>query len=91
MSIQNIKNAYKSTKNSLGFEIATNLFMRDGKSRTFVLRSDSEVVTSQKLKHGATLRSSCVLSLCLALLGVQAQRLIQGTFSNEATHFHLVR
>lgn len=42
ISIVNIKNAYKHPKNELSFEIATNLFMRDGKARTFVLRGESQ-------------------------------------------------
>jgi len=41
ISITNIKNAYKNPKNELSFEIATNLFMRDGKARTFILRGES--------------------------------------------------
>ena len=43
VSIANLKNAYKNMddKDALHFEISTNLFMRDGKARTFVLRASS--------------------------------------------------
>jgi len=40
--IENIKNAYVSPEDPRRCEIPTNLFMRDGKSRTFVLRGESE-------------------------------------------------
>lgn len=42
IAMANIKSTHKSPTDKLRFEIATNLFMRDGKARTFVLRSDAE-------------------------------------------------
>ena len=42
VSIENMKNAFVSPEDPLRFDIPTNLFMRDGKSRTFVLRGESE-------------------------------------------------
>jgi|LauGreDrversion2_3_1035106.scaffolds.fasta_scaffold53964_1 hypothetical protein len=44
ISIENIKNAYVHPEDPQRFEIPTNLFMQNGKARTFVLRGESESI-----------------------------------------------
>ncbi len=44
VSIENIKNAYVHPEDPQRFEIPTNLFMQNGKARTFVLRGESESI-----------------------------------------------
>ena len=44
VSIENIKNAYVHPEDPHRFEIPTNLFMQNGKARTFVLRGESESI-----------------------------------------------
>lgn len=44
VSIENIKNAYVHPEDPRRFEIPTNLFLQNGKARTFVLRGESESI-----------------------------------------------